>query len=104
MYLFSTLFQHLVSQQRLLIQEESVNLLSLYTSPSLPNITLGLPAVQPQISVSDQSQAVLSTLASRKPTFWLFSFFSILEHKQFCVGTIVALGNVWTFKGTTWKQ
>ncbi|XP_075349055.1 histone deacetylase 9 isoform X5 [Mycteria americana] len=44
--------EHLVSQQRLLIQDESVNLLSLYTSPSLPNITLGLPAVQPQISAS----------------------------------------------------
>ncbi|XP_014793287.1 PREDICTED: histone deacetylase 9 isoform X4 [Calidris pugnax] len=42
--------EQLVSQQRLLIQDESVNLLSLYTSPSLPNITLGLPAVQPQIS------------------------------------------------------
>ncbi|XP_065522344.1 histone deacetylase 9 isoform X1 [Lathamus discolor] len=44
--------EHLVSQQRLLIQDESVSLLSLYTSPSLPNITLGLPAVQPQISAS----------------------------------------------------
>ncbi|XP_014793295.1 PREDICTED: histone deacetylase 9 isoform X10 [Calidris pugnax] len=44
--------EQLVSQQRLLIQDESVNLLSLYTSPSLPNITLGLPAVQPQISAS----------------------------------------------------
>ncbi|XP_010171283.2 histone deacetylase 9 isoform X11 [Antrostomus carolinensis] len=44
--------EHLVSQQHLLIQDESVNLLSLYTSPSLPNITLGLPAVQPQISAS----------------------------------------------------
>nr|XP_021393965.1 histone deacetylase 9 isoform X12 [Lonchura striata domestica] len=44
--------EHLVSQQRLLIQDESVNLLSLYTSPSLPNITLGLPAIQPQISSS----------------------------------------------------
>ncbi|XP_009993259.1 PREDICTED: histone deacetylase 9 isoform X7 [Chaetura pelagica] len=44
--------EHLVSQQRLLIQDESVNLLSLYTSPSLPNITLGLPAVQPQITAS----------------------------------------------------
>ncbi|KAM9303102.1 histone deacetylase 9 isoform 4-T4 [Morus bassanus] len=44
--------EHLVSQQRLLIQDESVNLLSLYTSPSLPNITLGLPAVQSQISAS----------------------------------------------------
>ncbi|XP_063181036.1 histone deacetylase 9 isoform X11 [Chroicocephalus ridibundus] len=42
--------EQLVSQQRLLVQDESVNLLSLYTSPSLPNITLGLPAVQPQIS------------------------------------------------------
>ncbi|XP_072184440.1 histone deacetylase 9 isoform X6 [Excalfactoria chinensis] len=44
--------EHLVSQQRLLIQDESVNLLSLYTSPSLPNITLGLPAAQSQISAS----------------------------------------------------
>ncbi|KAM6373352.1 histone deacetylase 9 isoform 7-T7 [Alca torda] len=44
--------EQLVSQQRLLVQDESVNLLSLYTSPSLPNITLGLPAVQPQISAS----------------------------------------------------
>ncbi|KAI1242765.1 Histone deacetylase 9, partial [Lamprotornis superbus] len=44
--------EQLVSQQRLLIQDESVNLLSLYTSPSLPNITLGLPAIQPQISAS----------------------------------------------------
>ncbi|NXT53004.1 HDAC9 deacetylase, partial [Pluvianellus socialis] len=44
--------EQLVPQQRLLIQDESVNLLSLYTSPSLPNITLGLPAVQPQISAS----------------------------------------------------
>ncbi|XP_071889668.1 histone deacetylase 9 isoform X15 [Anas platyrhynchos] len=44
--------EHLVSQQRLLIQDESVNLLSLYTSPSLPNITLGLPAVQTQITAS----------------------------------------------------
>ncbi|XP_075275310.1 histone deacetylase 9 isoform X5 [Opisthocomus hoazin] len=42
--------EHLVSQQRPLIQDESVNFLILYTSPSLPNITLGLPAVQPQIS------------------------------------------------------
>nr|XP_009929663.1 PREDICTED: histone deacetylase 9 isoform X5 [Opisthocomus hoazin] len=44
--------EHLVSQQRPLIQDESVNFLILYTSPSLPNITLGLPAVQPQISAS----------------------------------------------------
>nr|XP_048694287.1 histone deacetylase 9 isoform X3 [Caretta caretta] len=44
--------EHLVSQQRILIHEESMNLLSLYTSPSLPNITLGLPAVQSQLSAS----------------------------------------------------
>ncbi|XP_075778361.1 histone deacetylase 9 isoform X2 [Pelodiscus sinensis] len=43
--------EHLVSQH-ILINEESMNLLSLYTSPSLPNITLGLPAVQSQLSVS----------------------------------------------------
>ncbi|XP_066483049.1 histone deacetylase 9 isoform X2 [Tiliqua scincoides] len=44
--------EHLVPQQRILINEESMNLLSLYTSPSLPNITLGLPAMQPQLSAS----------------------------------------------------
>ncbi|XP_068950522.1 histone deacetylase 9 isoform X9 [Petaurus breviceps papuanus] len=44
--------EQMVSQQRLLIHEESMNLLSLYPSPSLPNITLGLPAVPPQLSAS----------------------------------------------------
>ncbi|XP_053116975.1 histone deacetylase 9 isoform X6 [Hemicordylus capensis] len=44
--------EHLVPQQRILINEESMNLLSLYTSPSLPNITLGLPAVQPPLNAS----------------------------------------------------
>nr|XP_056713004.1 histone deacetylase 9 isoform X4 [Euleptes europaea] len=47
--------EHLVPQQRILMNEESMNLLSLYTSPSLPNITLGLPAVQPQLSTSSSS-------------------------------------------------
>ncbi|KAH0627410.1 hypothetical protein JD844_003063, partial [Phrynosoma platyrhinos] len=41
-----------VPQQHILINEESMNLLSLYTSPSLPNITLGLPAVQSPLSAS----------------------------------------------------
>uniref|UniRef100_A0A8D0L5V9 histone deacetylase n=1 Tax=Sphenodon punctatus TaxID=8508 RepID=A0A8D0L5V9_SPHPU len=44
--------EHLPPQQRILLHEESMNLLSLYTSPSLPNITLGLPAVQSQLSAS----------------------------------------------------
>ncbi|XP_027727886.1 histone deacetylase 9 isoform X10 [Vombatus ursinus] len=44
--------EQMVSQQRLLLHEESMNLLSLYPSPSLPNITLGLPAVPPQLSAS----------------------------------------------------
>uniref|UniRef100_A0A7N4UZ97 Histone deacetylase n=2 Tax=Sarcophilus harrisii TaxID=9305 RepID=A0A7N4UZ97_SARHA len=44
--------EQIVSQQRLLIHEESMNLLSLYPSPSLPNITLGLPAVPSQLSAS----------------------------------------------------
>ncbi|XP_056656519.1 histone deacetylase 9 isoform X2 [Monodelphis domestica] len=44
--------EQMVSQQRLLIHEESMNLLSLYPSPSLPNITLGLPAVPSQLSAS----------------------------------------------------
>ncbi|XP_061441797.1 histone deacetylase 9-like isoform X2 [Rhineura floridana] len=44
--------EHLVPPQHICISEESMNLLSLYTSPSLPNITLGLPAVQPQLSAS----------------------------------------------------
>uniref|UniRef100_A0A6I8NHP8 histone deacetylase n=1 Tax=Ornithorhynchus anatinus TaxID=9258 RepID=A0A6I8NHP8_ORNAN len=42
----------MISQQRILIHEESMNLLSLYTSPSLPNITLGLPAVPSQLNAS----------------------------------------------------
>ncbi|CAO2586120.1 Histone deacetylase 9 [Lemmus lemmus] len=45
--------EQLVPQQRILIHEDSMNLLSLYTSPSLPNITLGLPAVSSPLNVSD---------------------------------------------------
>ncbi|XP_069504589.1 histone deacetylase 9 isoform X4 [Ambystoma mexicanum] len=44
--------EHVVSQQRLLSHEESMNLLSLYTSPSLPNITLGLSAASPQLTTT----------------------------------------------------
>uniref|UniRef100_A0A8C8RHJ9 Histone deacetylase n=1 Tax=Pelusios castaneus TaxID=367368 RepID=A0A8C8RHJ9_9SAUR len=49
---------HLVSQKRILVNEESMNLLSLYTSPSLPNITLGLPAVQSQLSASSSLKEI----------------------------------------------
>ncbi|XP_070280506.1 histone deacetylase 9 isoform X6 [Myotis yumanensis] len=45
--------EQMVSQQRILIHEDSMNLLSLYTSPSLPNITLGLPAVSAQLNASN---------------------------------------------------
>ncbi|XP_064343588.1 histone deacetylase 9 isoform X3 [Camelus dromedarius] len=45
--------EKMVSQQRILIHEDSMNLLSLYTSPSLPNITLGLPAVPAQLNPSN---------------------------------------------------
>ncbi|XP_019582872.1 histone deacetylase 9 isoform X14 [Rhinolophus sinicus] len=45
--------EQMVSQQRILIHEDSMNLLSLYTSPSLPNITLGLPAVPAQLNASN---------------------------------------------------
>ncbi|XP_062957505.1 histone deacetylase 9 isoform X21 [Cynocephalus volans] len=45
--------EQMVSQQRILIHEDSMNLLSLYTSPSLPNITLGLPAVTSQLNASN---------------------------------------------------
>ncbi|XP_073921221.1 histone deacetylase 9 isoform X20 [Castor canadensis] len=45
--------EQLVSQQRILIHEDSMNLLSLYTSPSLPNITLGLPAVPSPLNASN---------------------------------------------------
>lgn len=38
--------------QRLATREGSVSHLSLYTSPSLPNITLGLPATGPASTVS----------------------------------------------------
>nr|XP_033786825.1 histone deacetylase 9 isoform X4 [Geotrypetes seraphini] len=40
------------SEQCLLNHTESMNLLSLYTSPSLPNITLGLPAAPSQLTAS----------------------------------------------------
>ncbi|XP_029340770.1 histone deacetylase 9 isoform X15 [Mus caroli] len=45
--------EQLVPQQRILIHEDSMNLLSLYTSPSLPNITLGLPAVPSPLNASN---------------------------------------------------
>ncbi|KAG3277945.1 histone deacetylase 9 isoform X25 [Marmota marmota marmota] len=45
--------EQLVSQQRILIHDDSMNLLSLYTSPSLPNITLGLPAGPSQLNASN---------------------------------------------------
>nr|XP_044991663.1 histone deacetylase 9 isoform X9 [Jaculus jaculus] len=45
--------EQLVSQQRILIHEDSMNLLSLYTSPSLPNITLGLPAMPSPLTASN---------------------------------------------------
>ncbi|XP_035300850.1 histone deacetylase 9 isoform X5 [Cricetulus griseus] len=45
--------EQLVPQQRILIHEDSMNLLSLYTSPSLPNITLGLPAVPSALNASN---------------------------------------------------
>ncbi|XP_060223091.1 histone deacetylase 9 isoform X12 [Meriones unguiculatus] len=45
--------EQLVPQQRILIHEDSMNLLSLYTSPSLPNITLGLPAVASPLNASN---------------------------------------------------
>ncbi|XP_036061682.1 histone deacetylase 9 isoform X6 [Onychomys torridus] len=45
--------EQLVPQQRILIHEDSMKLLSLYTSPSLPNITLGLPSVPSPLNVSN---------------------------------------------------
>ncbi|XP_015666276.1 histone deacetylase 9 [Protobothrops mucrosquamatus] len=45
--------EDMVPQHCILINEESMNLLNIYASPSLPNITLGLPAVQPTLTVSD---------------------------------------------------
>uniref|UniRef100_A0A8C6XDA0 histone deacetylase n=1 Tax=Naja naja TaxID=35670 RepID=A0A8C6XDA0_NAJNA len=44
--------EDMVPRHCILINEESMNLLNLYASPSLPNITLGLPAVQPPLTVS----------------------------------------------------
>ncbi|KAM4689290.1 histone deacetylase 9 isoform 2-T2 [Discoglossus pictus] len=44
--------EHFVSHQHILHHEKSINLLNLYTSPSLPNITLGLPAAASQLTVS----------------------------------------------------
>ncbi|XP_063777816.1 histone deacetylase 9 isoform X2 [Pseudophryne corroboree] len=48
----SSLPEHLSSHQLLVHHEKSINLLSLYTSPSLPNITLGLPAAAPPLHAS----------------------------------------------------
>ncbi|XP_075683418.1 histone deacetylase 9 isoform X2 [Rhinoderma darwinii] len=44
--------EHFTSHQLILHHEKSMNLLSLYTSPSLPNITLGLPPAAPHINAS----------------------------------------------------
>ncbi|KAM4704664.1 LOW QUALITY PROTEIN: histone deacetylase 9 [Rhinophrynus dorsalis] len=44
--------ENLVSHQHLVHHEKSLNLLNLYTSPSLPNITLGLPTSASQLSAS----------------------------------------------------
>ncbi|XP_070582626.1 histone deacetylase 9 [Erythrolamprus reginae] len=41
-----------IRQHCILVNEEPMNFLNLYASPSLPNITLGLPAVQPPLTVS----------------------------------------------------
>lgn len=54
---FITIYHNVVCVQALLLQrlaarESSVSQLSLYTSPSLPNITLGLPATGPATTVS----------------------------------------------------
>ncbi|XP_053570103.1 histone deacetylase 9 isoform X2 [Bombina bombina] len=44
--------EHLVSHQHFVHHEKPINLLNLYTSPSLPNITLGLPAAASQLTAS----------------------------------------------------
>ncbi|XP_034042539.1 histone deacetylase 4 isoform X2 [Thalassophryne amazonica] len=48
---------------RLAVREHSVNQLSLYTSPSLPNITLGLPATNPASALVSGHQDGDSRLA-----------------------------------------
>ncbi|XP_043922655.1 histone deacetylase 9-like isoform X2 [Protopterus annectens] len=48
--------QRLISHQGLLPHEESLNLLSLYTSPSLPNISLGIPTTPSQLNASSTLQ------------------------------------------------
>eukprot|EP00062_Callorhinchus_milii_P014354 gi/632963447/ref/XP_007897890.1/ PREDICTED: histone deacetylase 9 [Callorhinchus milii] len=52
--------EHLPLHHRILTRDGSVNALSLYTSPSLPNITLGLPATAVS-SASSQMNATTST-------------------------------------------
>ncbi|XP_041102226.1 histone deacetylase 9-like [Polyodon spathula] len=44
--------EHLLSHERVLKPEESMTLLSLYTSPSLPNINVGLPAASSPINAA----------------------------------------------------
>ncbi|KAM9248456.1 histone deacetylase 4 [Dugong dugon] len=57
---------------RLVAREGSVTQLPLYTSPSLPNITLGLPATSPSTGVASQQDAerlALPALQQRIPLF-----------------------------------
>ncbi|KAM6178079.1 histone deacetylase 4 [Rhynchocyon petersi] len=57
---------------RLVTREGSVTHLPLYTSPSLPNITLGLPATGPSAGTASQQDAerlALPTLQQRIPLF-----------------------------------
>ena len=62
--------------QRLAARDGSVSQLSLYTSPSLPNITLGLPATGPASSVSSSSTTLLMPLlsVSGAALSWIFKF------------------------------
>uniref|UniRef100_A0A671VY24 Histone deacetylase n=1 Tax=Sparus aurata TaxID=8175 RepID=A0A671VY24_SPAAU len=53
--------------QRLAARDGSVSQLSLYTSPSLPNITLGLPATGPASSVNGDSRLALPALQQGIP-------------------------------------
>lgn len=53
--------QHLRSQHQTMSVDGSASQLSLYTSPSLPNISLGLPA---SVTAASSSIAVSTALAA----------------------------------------
>uniref|UniRef100_A0A8C5FNQ9 Histone deacetylase n=1 Tax=Gadus morhua TaxID=8049 RepID=A0A8C5FNQ9_GADMO len=71
-------------------RDGSVSQLSLYTSPSLPNITLGLPATGPASSVSSSSTTLLMPLLSVSGAYFSSPLFVNSHHLQLLINTPVS--------------